>query len=130
MGEEFKTSELQWRHFYTVLTVDRKYFLNSKMNPFYLTQKVELAVSQITTMIAGERIKEISYPLDWWQAFKERWYPAFLLKKFPVTYHRWKIDFLYPEMELRKGFKPEIAIYDSRRSRGYPHFEDTQMEEE
>jgi hypothetical protein len=29
---------------------------------------------------------EASWPCDWWQAFKERWFPAFLLKRYPVKY--------------------------------------------
>lgn len=28
----------------------------------------------------------IKYPKDWFQAFKERFYPKFLLKKYPVAY--------------------------------------------
>jgi len=27
-----------------------------------------------------------SWPADWWQAFKERWFPRWLLKKYPVAY--------------------------------------------
>lgn len=30
--------------------------------------------------------REIQYPQDWWQAFKERWFPKCLLKKYPVIY--------------------------------------------
>lgn len=26
------------------------------------------------------------HPTDWWQAFKERWYPGFLLRRYPVKY--------------------------------------------
>jgi hypothetical protein len=83
---------------------------------------------QITTMVAGERVKEIKYPLDWWQAFKERWFPKLFLRRWPVKYHTWKVDFLYPDLEMRRGANPEIAIYDSQRSRGYPSFEDTPQE--
>ena len=41
----------------------------------------------------------IQYPKDWWQAFKERWYPAWLKRKYPVVYRKRKIDFyaMYPE---------------------------------
>jgi len=27
---------------------------------------------------------EESYPADWWQAFKDRWFPKWLLRKYPV----------------------------------------------
>jgi hypothetical protein len=26
------------------------------------------------------------YPRDWWEAFKERWFPRFLLRRYPVQY--------------------------------------------
>jgi hypothetical protein len=29
---------------------------------------------------------ECSYPKDWWEAFKERWFPKFLLNRYPVEY--------------------------------------------
>lgn len=28
--------------------------------------------------------EEISYPSDWWQAFKQRWFPKALLRRWPV----------------------------------------------
>ena len=42
-----------------------------------------------------ERIAEIEYPADWWEAFKERWF-----KRFPfvrVNYKRFALDVAYPE---------------------------------
>lgn len=34
---------------------------------------------------------EITYPIDWFEAFKERWLPVWLLKKYPVKYQTHKI---------------------------------------
>ena len=47
---------------------------------------------------------ERRYPRDWWEAFKERWFPKVLLKKWPVIYRNIEvsIDALYPE------YKPVI----------------------
>jgi len=115
--------EWLWRHFYTSSRIDLKYLRNSEFRSMIPSQ-FESAVFQITTMVAGERIKEIKYPLNWWQAFRERWFPKFVLDRWPVKYHTWKIDFLYPEIDKRSGMHPEIAIYDSQRSQGYPHYED------
>lgn len=41
----------------------------------------------------------IKYPEDWWQAFKERWFPGWLKVKYPVGYKQHVIDFYatYPE---------------------------------
>lgn len=126
--EMVRQLEVAWRHFYTTATFDKKYLVNAKLHPMIIPHSMECAVAQITTMVAGERVKEIKYPMDWWQAFKERWFPKFLLKRFPVDYRIWKIDFLYPEIEWRKQLHPQIAIYDNKRSRGYPSFEDAPQE--
>lgn len=45
---------------------------------------------------------EIEYPKDWWQAFKERWFPERLLEKYPVVYTQEIIDLkvLYPRLKV------------------------------
>lgn len=53
---------------------------------------------------------EIKYPEDWWQAFKHRWYPDWLLKRYPIRYKEHIIDVkaFYP------GYKvsiPEREIF-------------------
>jgi hypothetical protein len=32
------------------------------------------------------------WPNDWWQAFKDRWFPKFLLDRYPVEYKTISID--------------------------------------
>lgn len=32
------------------------------------------------------------WPKDWWQAFKERWFPSWALKRWPVEYEEIDID--------------------------------------
>lgn len=46
--------------------------------------------------------QEIIYPKDWWQSFKDRFFPRFMLKKFPVKYTRYSIDIraIYPELRI------------------------------
>ncbi len=42
--------------------------------------------------------KEVSYPADWWQAFKERWFPKWAKRRWPVEYEvrRITLHVLYP----------------------------------
>lgn len=47
--------------------------------------------------IYGERIRDITFPSDWWQAFKARWFPGWLLRRFPVRYQVWEVKRLYPD---------------------------------
>ena len=41
---------------------------------------------------------EIEYPADWWQAFKKRWFPKWLLNRYPVKniLHVIDIAAMYP----------------------------------
>src|SRR3989304_4837771 len=43
---------------------------------------------------------ESRYPASWWDAFKERWYPTWAKKRWPVEYtvRQWQISALYPTL--------------------------------
>jgi hypothetical protein len=47
--------------------------------------------------------KEITYPCDWWQAFKARWFSGWLKKLFPVEYTKIVLDVkaIYPTLKVR-----------------------------
>ena len=49
--------------------------------------------------------KTIKHPSDWWQSLKERWFPLWALKRWPVKYTVHDISFkvLYPD------FRPQLA---------------------
>jgi hypothetical protein len=53
---------------------------------------------------------EIEYPRDWWQAFKERWFGGWLLRRWPVEYKRHVLDIkaLYP------NFRPAVPDQEYR----------------
>jgi hypothetical protein len=35
---------------------------------------------------------EVQWPADWREAFKERWFPAWALKRWPVRYHKRRME--------------------------------------
>lgn len=45
----------------------------------------------------------IKYPLDWWEAFKARWFPAWLLERYPVLYrvHEFEVKATYPDLNIQ-----------------------------
>ena len=47
-------------------------------------------------MKAGERI--IKYPKDWREAFKDRWFPRWLKKRFPVEYKEYDAIVMFPTL--------------------------------
>lgn len=61
-------------------------------------------VVYIRAYLTSEKLAEIhvKYPQDWWQAFKEYWFPKWLLRKFPVQYHEEHYDVraFYPKISL------------------------------
>lgn len=54
----------------------------------------------------------ISYPQDWWQACKDRWFPAWAKARWPVrrTYHSVKVQELYPTVAV-PAWNPKLVIW-------------------
>lgn len=50
--------------------------------------------------IVGQKLEDFKYPADWFQAFKERWFPKWLLDKFPVKYKVLEVKALYPQLHV------------------------------
>lgn len=60
---------------------------------------------QLRAYVLGERQEEftIEYPADWWQAFKERWFPESCKRRWPVEYKRYEFKRfnIYPKMKYQ-----------------------------
>jgi hypothetical protein len=64
----------------------------------------------------------VEYPADWREAFKERWFPKWALKRWPVMYkvHHIEAQRLFPELK-GVGRRLEYAIFESKTLRAtYP----------
>lgn len=60
-------------------------------------------------------IKEISYPANWWEAFKDRWFPDWLKHRFPVRFQteRWCAKSLYPHLKRPvKNFGETVFLWE------------------
>lgn len=69
----------------------------------------------------NEELVEIRYPKDWREAFKERWFPVLLLKRYPVVYKAHRIDVreIYPDYRPAipdQVFRLKLAKYDGTQS--------------
>jgi len=73
----------------------------------------DVMVAQIKQRIFGRQIlhEVISYPANWKEAFKERWYPVWAKDKWPVRYTTKTFDVreLVPSLN-RPGFKSLINV--------------------
>ena len=69
---------------------------------------------RIRQFILAKHLQKISYPSSWVQALKERWLPAFILGKFPVTYKTYNVYAMYPSMKFDVGeHKAKIYIQET-----------------
>lgn len=67
---------------------------------FHVEEEGRRLLLELTAHIASERLEEISYPSDWWQAFKERWFPKWAKAKWPVETTRYEARALYPRISM------------------------------
>ena len=61
-------------------------------------------VFQWKEAIAGQGLRTIRYPKDWWQAFKERWFLKRFKEWWPVEYKVIDIYALYPSIAMPYKF--------------------------
>ncbi len=56
------------------------------------------------------------YPADWWQAFKERWFPDWLIKRYPIRYTDVVVSakVLYPDLRdmAPAGYRQLVKMDD------------------
>ncbi|HEY9661964.1 MAG TPA: hypothetical protein V6C65_26205 [Allocoleopsis sp.] len=73
-------------------------------------------IMDIQRQLYGKKLDEFSctYPANWKEAFKERWFPSWLLKKYPVqyTYQRFERKVVFPNWvhQHHELGRPEIMI--------------------
>lgn len=120
-ASEHKTVQLELRHFYAQTRISELVAVENIHIEQVIHQSVGDLVLQLRACVAGERISEINYPSDWWQAFKQRWFPVWAQKRWPVKWDRYQIDLHYPHVPIAGG-RPRIAVY-SNKSPGFLHKE-------
>jgi hypothetical protein len=74
----------------------------------------DIFVVKMKALLWGELAKreEATYPADWWQAFKDRWFPAWAKRRWPVGYVTVVLDarILYPELKISLPDQPHVLI--------------------
>jgi hypothetical protein len=69
--------------------------------------------AQLTGYLWGEPgpTRTIKYPSDWWSAFKLRWFPEWMLRRWPAQYtcHQINLTTLYPDFRVSLPSK-EISV--------------------
>jgi len=72
-------------------------------------------IAELHGYIWGERkkIETVKWPLNWKEAFKERWLSKWILKKFPVLYEErtYSAEIIFPSIKYEcVGHTPIVSI--------------------
>jgi len=67
--------------------------------PHHLADSILVGV---TKMIYGRDLQEIKFPIDWKEAFKARWFPKWLKKRFPIKYQVIKVTAFLPQQKIER----------------------------
>lgn len=104
---DYKTTELEKLKFSMNLRVSREAL--DKADSFILHRVSGYVWSQD----AGKKV-EFRYPADWREAFKERWFSNWLLKKFPVryTYKSFQVKATYPGLNVQ-SHEPVLRLLET-----------------
>lgn len=56
----------------------------------------------------------IEYPLTWWDAFKDRWFPDWLLCKYPARFQQHEISMktIYPNFRISMKNEPHVLKFE------------------
>lgn len=78
--------------------------------------ELENVVVRVTRKIATWRANEtlvIQYPANWWQSFKQRFFPQWALKRWPVllTTHTYRAVAYLPTIPVPNPRDRELAMY-------------------
>ena len=69
---------------------------------------------RVIQLVYGRTMEEVKaeYPADWWEAFKERWLPAWAKKRWPVRWVRVRLEAkeLYPKLSAPEH-GPQLQLY-------------------
>lgn len=74
------------------------------------------SVRRIVADIMGKkRTESVSYPATWWEALKQRFAPAWFLRRWPVQLTTWTVDAfaLFPELEPVRGKYLELPFCET-----------------
>lgn len=101
MSQQFDVAKFEALEIITQLMIERRLLEQGYTNSQVIVYKaVNELVLRTHVYIHGQKATTllVSFPKNWWEAFKERWFPKLLLKRSPVKYTEYSGDFwnLYP----------------------------------
>ena len=101
-GPQFQQVSLEMERFETLRRITEQFVMNAVELQSWKDYLKDDMVVAMTYHVFGQRLDEqtVEYPADWWQHFKQRWFPAWALRRWPVlnTVRTMKLMGFYPEL--------------------------------
>jgi hypothetical protein len=110
------TAELELRRYCKELAVSRVRMSEGYPLEFFDEERFRL----VYEVYAREAERDVTYPATWWQHFKQRWFPAWLLRRYPVrlTVVTVRAEALFPELApLRHRHRIDYLLHPAGVSR-------------
>jgi hypothetical protein len=113
---DYESTLLRKHQFYALQTISMEEFNSLRVDhlePIRSMCKDELEFRVRSFVYGTDKEEEkVTYPKDWWQAFKERWFSRWMLKRWPVRYITVKMSkyAVYPTLPVQPGGKLEYHI--------------------
>jgi len=78
---------------------------------------IEEMLIRVRCRVYGEDLEPIRYPADWWQALKDRWFPAWLRRRYPVVYTAIDVAAMYPDLRVghHRGYTTVVKVRTDER---------------
>jgi hypothetical protein len=94
---------------------------NELMDVVVRTEEIadDFICNRLTLMVHGYvwgesgETQTICYPATWWDAVKERWFPAWLNARYPIRYREYEISLktLYPNFKISLPRETHVLKY-------------------
>jgi hypothetical protein len=88
---EFELQEVFAQHVIARTTLDKQPYLHN-VQALLREEANNLLMTLHAFVPAQKKTHTVRYPADWWQAVKDRWYPAWALSRWPVVYRQITVD--------------------------------------
>lgn len=78
--------------------------MHSSITERYLDKQTRMLVQEMVATVATWRQQRmLSVPANWWQHFKQRFFPAWALRRWPVLYTHYDAAVILPKVPVVAG---------------------------
>jgi hypothetical protein len=117
METSYETIKLEKVKFALLQYLSNELISDIRFTDDYLS---DMIIAQVRGYVWAEEVgKEfVRYPADWWQAVKERWFPAWAKRKWPVKYTSWKLEIKATYPDFRPALPDNQVVYRVVKQKG------------